>query len=321
MRSQGASADVREGAAWTPHQRFKNDVIFLLVRVALAVVSRLPRGAVALLCRALAAFAWAVLPRERALCRARLEAGLGAPVSGARVRAAFRTAGETLADTLALLDPRERAGRTLAVDPAGREAFRAALAGGRGVVFVCAHLGPWERLAAALADEGFPVVSVARESYDPRLTGLYDRLRAPRGVRSIYRGRPGAATAIVRELRAGRAVGFLIDLPARVPCARVPLFGAEADLPLGAARIALARGAAVLVGTAGGGTIRISRVETADLAGDPGAERTLMARLAAELDARIAACPEAWLGLFAPPRRAREEPAKLDSLRIPEDSR
>ena len=258
-------------AGWTPRQRLKNDLLYLLIRVALAVVERLPRRAVAAICGALGLLAWGVLPRERGLCRARLAAGTGGPVSGARVRAAFLEAGATLADTLALLDPNEDPRRTLAIDPAGRAAFREALAEGRGVVFVSAHLGPWERLAAVLAAEGFPVATVARESYDPRLTGIYDRLRAPRGVRSIYRGSPGAATAIVRELRAGRAVGFLVDLPSRVPCASVRLFGVEADLPLGAARIALARRAAVVVGTAGRDrTIRIRRVDTAGLAARPG---------------------------------------------------
>jgi KDO2-lipid IV(A) lauroyltransferase len=305
---------------WTRRQRLKNDAIHAVVRAALAVAARLPRGAVGSICRALAALAWLVLPRERALCRARLEAGSGGPVSRAGVRAAFRAAGVTLADALALLDPGERAGRTLALDPEGREVLRRAFAEGRGVVFVSAHLGPWERLAAVLAESGFPVVTVARESYDPRLTGVYDRLRAPRGVRSIYRGRPGAPVAIARELRAGRGVGFLIDLPSRVPCARCRLFGADADLPLGAARIALARGAAVVVGTTSPGrTIRISRIDSSGLAGHDG-ERTLMDRLAAELDARIRAAPEDWLGLFARPR-AESSLGTGDSLRSAKDSR
>jgi KDO2-lipid IV(A) lauroyltransferase len=225
-------------------------------------------------------------------------------VPSARVRAAFLRAGAALADSVALLDPRERAGRTLALDPEARAAFRAALDRGRGVVFVSAHLGPWERLAAVLAEEGFPVATVARESYDPRLTALYDRLRAPRGVRAIYRGRPGAAAAIVRELRAGRAVGFLIDLPARVPSTRARLFGVEADIPVGAARIALARGAEVVVGTAApSGRVRIARIETADLPPGRAGEEALVERLVRALEARIAADPEAWLGLFAPPTR------------------
>jgi len=297
-----APRDVRLGASWTPQQRLKNDAIHALVRAALFVVTRLPRRAVASLCRALGAFAWLSLRRERGLAQARLDAGLGAPAPPARVRAAFLRAGATLADTLALLDPRERAGDGLALDPDSAAVFRDALAAGRGVVFVSAHIGPWERLAALLAEEGFPVATVARESYDPRLTRLYDRLRAPRGVRSIYRGSPGAVTAIARELRAGRAVGFLVDLPARVACARATLFGAPMDVPVGAARIALARRAEVILGTcAPGHVVRIERVETADLPPGRAGEKPLVERLVRALDARIAADPEAWLGLFAPP--------------------
>jgi Kdo2-lipid IVA lauroyltransferase/acyltransferase len=298
------SRDLREGGAWSPRQRLKNDLIYAAVRAALAVATRLPRPLLALLCRALGAAAFLLLPRERERARARLEAGTGGPVPAARVRRAFRDAARILADTLALLDPRERAGRTLSVGPEDRAVFRDALAEGRGVVFVSAHLGPWERLAALLAEEGFPVTTLARESYDPRLTRLYERLRAPRGVRSIYRGLRGAATTIARELRAGRAVGFLVDLPARVPCETVPLFGVDADLPRGVARFALARRAAVLVGTcAPGDVVRIRRIPTLDLERGAGGERALLLRIAGELEARIEACPEAWLGLYAPPRR------------------
>jgi KDO2-lipid IV(A) lauroyltransferase len=308
--ASAAAADLREGGRWTLRQRLKNDALYLVAQSALALVARLPRRAVLGLCRALATLAWLCLGRERALCRARLEAGTGGPVPASRVRDAFREASAVLADTLALLDPGEIAGRTLTIAPEGRAAFRGALDEGRGVVFVSAHLGSWERLAAVFAAEGFPVATVARESYDPRFTRLYDRMRAPRGVRAIYRGRPGAATAIVRELRAGRAVGFLIDLPSRVPCASVRLFGADAEVPVGAARLALARGAAVLVGTPcgsgddGRGHITVTRVPTTDLRKGAAGERALLDRLAAELDARIAAAPERWLGLFVAPRVA-----------------
>jgi lauroyl/myristoyl acyltransferase len=168
------------------------------------------------------------------------------------------------------------------------------------------------------------VATVARESYDPRLTRLYERLRAPRGVRSIYRGRPGAAVAIVRELRAGRAVGFLIDLPARVQSEPVRLFGARAAMPVGAARIALGRRAAVVVGTPAPRSraeaqVRIERIPIEDLTSGPHAERALMTRLARALEARIAAWPEAWLGLYAPV--AVEGTAPPPRLRRPSDPR
>ncbi len=324
--SRKVAADVREGGTWTSRQRLKNDALYALVRATLAIVRRAPRCLVALLCRALGVLAWALLGRERRLVRARLAAGLGEPAPQRRVRAAFLAAGDVLADTLALLDPREPAGRTMAMNAASRAVLRDALAEGRGVVYVAAHLGPWERMAALLVAEGFPVATVARESYDPRFTALYERLRAPRGVRSIYRGRPGAATAIVRELRAGRAVGFLIDLPSRVRSIPAPLFGVTARLPVGAARIALARGAAVVVGTPapagpdGRLQLLIERVPANDLTPGPRGDATLTARLARALEAQIAARPEAWLGLFAPPRPGDAAPT-APRLRWPEDPR
>ena len=312
--SREVAADVREGGTWTSRQRLKNDALYALARAALTIVRRAPRVLVALLCRALGLLAWALLGRERRLVRARLGAGLGEPAPQRRVRAAFLAAGDVLADTLALLDPREPADRTMSMDAASRAVLRDALAEGRGVVYIAAHLGPWERMAALLAAEGFPVVTVARESYDPRFTALYEGLRAPRGVRSIYRGRPGAVTSIVRELRAGRGVGFLVDLPSRVRSIRAPLFGVTANLPVGAARIALARGAAVVVGTPtpagpdGRRKLLIERVSAHDLTPGSLGEATLTARLARALEARIAAHPEAWLGLFAPARPPDAEP-------------
>jgi KDO2-lipid IV(A) lauroyltransferase len=231
--------------------------------------------------------------------RARLTRGLGVVAKERDVLGAFVSAGALLADTLALFDPRERAGRTLTMSDESRRVFRTALDEGRGVVFVTAHLGPWERMAALLAEEGFPVATVARESYDPRLTRLYERLRAPRGVRSVYRGHPGAARRILRELAQAGAVGFLIDLPARVPSLEVSLFNQPMAMPVGPAKIALARRCAVIVGTPGAAAeLVLSRVATDGLVADRAGAEELTHRFAAELTRRISATPKAWLGLY-----------------------
>ena len=316
--------DLREGQVWTRRQRWKNDVIYLTVRGALAIACRLPRSLVAALGWLIGAAVYLTLGAARSRARARLTAGLGAPPPEVLVRRSFQAMGAMLADTVALLDPKERPDRTLALDDASRATFRAALAEGRGVVFVTAHLGPWERMAALLVAEGFPVATVARESYDPRLTAIYERLRAPRGVRSIYRGTPGAVARIVRELRSGRAVGFLIDLPGRVPTFDARLFGERARIARGPARVALSRGAAVVVGTpvrcptGGAMRVEIRRIVSDDLSphdaahkGAPPdrAEHVLLDRVTAEIDRRIARMPEAWLGLYAAAdREARLRP-------------
>ncbi len=310
-------ADVREGAAWTTPQRIKNDVIYAVIAALIAILTRLPLGVLRAAGRSIGLVAYVVLKRERRLARARLVAGPphGAPPSERRVRRAFVQIGELLADTIALLRPGERASRSLRLEATSRDVFREALSEGRGVVFISAHLGPWERMAALLVEEGFPVATVARESYDPRLTAIYERIRAPRGVRSIYRGRPGAWMAVARELARARAVGFLVDLPGRgLPCSKARLFGEEALLPTGPARIALARRAAVVIGTcapapdrSGGTEVLIRRIPTDDLPTDPSAEAELQARIARAIDERIALWPDAWLGLFAPPRLQRPD--------------
>jgi KDO2-lipid IV(A) lauroyltransferase len=305
-------------------KRLKRGAITLVVAPLVAILTWVPRPLAALICKGLGVLAYALLGRARRRARARLCAGLGLPrVPERRVLAAFIAMGAALADTIALLRSDEQASRALSLDPASRDVFRAALDEGRGVVFIAAHLGSWERMAALLVEEGFPVAAVARSSTDPRLTRLYERIRRPRGVRSIYRGTPGASVAIARELARGRAVGFLVDLPSRVPCARAILFGEEADVPAGPARIALVRRAAVVVGTCAprapralvhgystesgpllgaSPSVIITRVRSDDLAPGPAGESELIFRLSRALESRIAAWPEAWLGLFVSPR-------------------
>lgn len=300
IRAPGGG-DLREGGRWTARQRIKNDLVHAAVRFGLAVARFAPHALLRFGCGALGLFAYAVLGRERRRARRRLLA-LGGGASRLTVLRAFLRAGELLADTLALLDPAESPSHRLSLDPGSREAFRAAFAEGRGVVFITAHLGPWERMAALLSAEGFPVATVARESYDPRLTRCYERLRSPRGVRSIYRGGLRAAFAMVRELSAGRALGFLVDLPGRVPCVQVALLGEPRRFPVGPVRIALARRAAVVVGTAssvGERLVRIERVATADLDRGLAGETALTERIVELLGQRLAASPTEWLGLFA----------------------
>jgi KDO2-lipid IV(A) lauroyltransferase len=297
-------ADLREGGTWSRRQRWKNDVIWAVASGALRLAQRLPARALRTLCVAAGFAAWASSARLRRRVRASLADGLSRAPTRRQVRAVFARAGETLADTLALLDAAEPAGRTLRLDEESRRVFATALAEGRGVVFVTAHLGPWERMAAVLAAEGFPVAAVARQSYDPRFTALYERLRAPRGVKSIYRG-VHAARRVVRELRRGGAVGFLVDLPGRSPSREATLFGRPRALSTGPASLAAATGAAVVVGTpqrGGDGALAV-QVRRLEVTGASDVHELL----AVELGRRIAAEPESWLGHFHAELRHRED--------------
>jgi KDO2-lipid IV(A) lauroyltransferase len=154
-------------------------------------------------------------------------------------------------------------------------------------------------MAALLAKRGFPITTVARESYDPRFHALlYDKLRARRDVQVIYRGDPGAPLAIVRALRRGRVLGLLMDMPGRIATRDVTWLGLPSRVPIGAARLALRLRAPVVVGTpapsASGLEIRITALETDDLAPGERGEAALTQRIADALSERIRWLPTQW---------------------------
>jgi KDO2-lipid IV(A) lauroyltransferase len=309
--TKAASNDLRSGGSWTRAQSLKNDLILIAIRVALALLVPLTPALLRSLGRALGFFAFALLGRVRRLARsnvARAFPGMSAREAGRVARASFIALGGHLGDALAALDPRTPL-VPLSVDEEGLALLARARFGAdgapRGVLFASAHLGPWERVAATLVARGVPMTVVARETYDPRLSSIYDRLRAQRGISAIYRGLPGAPTRMVRTLRTGGVLGVPMDLRSRVPSVETTFLGQPARLPVGPARIALRVQAAVVVGTVaphpsfpglpGALQIRCREIPTDDLAADDAGERELTARLASELSDRIRELPGEWV--------------------------
>jgi KDO2-lipid IV(A) lauroyltransferase len=300
-------ADVREGGSWTPRQRLKNGALWAIASLALGVASglRLSLPTLRILGRALGMTAHALAPGARRIARAnvaRVFPGLDARQQTALVRRCFSTLGEFLGESVALLHPRS-APPPIPLSDQARLLFEQARSEGRGVVFASAHLGPWERVAASLVAAGVPLITVARESYDPRFSHLYDRLRSGNGVRVVWRARPGAAMRIVRTLRAGGVLGMPMDLRSRVASIDAPFLGHDAQTPVGPARIALRTGAAVIVGTAAPASsntprslvVTATRIATDDLPPGVAGVRELTRRMNAELSRRIFAFPHGWV--------------------------
>jgi Kdo2-lipid IVA lauroyltransferase/acyltransferase len=287
---------------WSRAQRWKNDAIFVAASTAVGLATTLPRTWLPGLGSAVGSAAYMLLGRARKATHENLE--LVHPAISARTRKAmardvFRRLGQNLTDTVALLDPTEAPNRTLGITPGARAALESALAEGRGVVYATCHLGPWERMAALLAELGYPITTVARESYDPRFHGLlYEKLRTSRNVDVIYRGDARAPFAIVRALRRGRVVGFLVDLPGRVTTRPVRWLGRSSRVALGPARLALRTGSPIVVGTPApaenGLIVRIERLPTGDLAPGEAGEATLCQRIADALSERILDLPAHW---------------------------
>jgi len=291
---------------WTTLQRAKNDAIFALVFVALRVARVVPRGAVIAIGRALGLVAWLFARRTRALAVANMRRALG---DARHARRSFDELGALLGDTIALLDPREPV--HLSFVEGAREVLERARSHGRGVVLITAHLGPWERLAAALVAEGFPLTTPVRASYDPRLEALlHAPLRRDRGVRALDRDAPGTPRALVRALRANEVAGFLVDLNTRVASVRVPFFGHDAWTPSGPARLALRTGAPVVSAFATREGIVVSAVREASAPIAPSEEDVvaLTRAMTEHVERAIAREPERWIwmhdryGARRPPR-------------------
>lgn len=282
--------------SWTRAQRVKNDCIYLVVRVVLAMVRLLPRSVLIRAGRGIGTLAWHVAPRTRALAEANLRRAFPGADTSRLLRATYRELGALLGDTLALLHPKEPV--RLAFVPGARDVLERARNAGRGVVLITAHLGPWERLAAALVAEGFALTTPVRRSYDPRLEqALHAPLRRTRGVEAIDRDAPGTPRALVRALRRGDVAGFLVDLNTRVASARVSFFGAPAWTPTGPARLALRTGAPVVAAFATRNGIVVEEVRSAAAPAEASDEAVLALTQAmtAHVERAIADEPERWI--------------------------
>lgn len=279
-------------------KRLRRAVRFGLLRAAVASLAWLPVGVACALGAAIGRLAYIVASGER---RAALE-GLAVafpdkPDAERRriARAAFANLGRSAMELVVArrLD-RDLFERVVIPEPS-RALLREALAEGRGVVFVTAHLGNWELMARRVARE-FDARTVAREAHDPRVTALLERKRAEGGLKTIWRGKPGAAREILRALKEGAILGLLLDqdIPS-VQGVFVPFFGHPAWTPRAAADLAQRREPRpVVLGTArrlgpGRHEIRVRRLEPGS---DP-VEAT--ARFTAAIEAEIRERPEEWV--------------------------
>jgi len=165
-------------------------------------------------------------------------------------------------------------------------------------------------LAAALNVHGLQMAVVARELDEEILQRLLVGLRDRFGTKTIVRGTPGAARALLTALRSNGALGMLIDQDTKVDGVFVPFFGRPAYTPVGAAELAIRFDAAVLPGfieRLDDGSHRVHIEPPLDLPTDPTAATALMTE---RIEAQIRRAPAQWVWLH---RRWRRKPVQPDS--------
>jgi KDO2-lipid IV(A) lauroyltransferase len=178
----------------------------------------------------------------------------------------------------------------------GGENWEAASARGKGAIFLSAHMANWELMAAAGCLYGIPSTLVTRRL---KPAWLHRRLEAQRlsvGAKATYQ--PRTLPAVMRALRAGETVGFVMDQYMPPPMGSpMPFFGTVVDTLSALGPLVERTGAAVLPVTQKreGGLVRV--IISPALKLDEGAEspERINARLVREIEDMIRANPSQWL--------------------------
>lgn len=215
------------------------------------------------------------------------------------LRAHFRELGRVVAEYARLAELARAGPDPWVVEMRGIEHLEAARAAGRGAILLSGHYSSFELAVAAIARD-HPVDLVVRTLTNPRAEAWIATERRRAGVGLIDAA--SGLRAIYRALRANRVVGMLADQDARRAGVFVPFLGRPASTPIGPARVALATGAALLMGAAirrADGRLD-AEIEPPLAVPDPGAPdaaERLTALHVARLEVRVRARPELWFWL------------------------
>jgi Kdo2-lipid IVA lauroyltransferase/acyltransferase len=158
---------------------------------------------------------------------------------------AWRNFAQGIIETIRIMHaPRETILATVAIE--GEEHLKRALASGKGVIALSAHLGNFTVIGIRLAAGGYPFTALIKQPRDERFARLLDDYRARGGVGTISaRPRREAARGVLRALRANSVVLVIADefKSGGVP---VEFFGRPSPAPRGPATLALRTGAATV---------------------------------------------------------------------------
>ena len=299
--------------------------VYLIARLVIAFFRVIPRGAGAAVIRLLASVFYYLDARHRRIADINLRIAfpeMPRRQRNAAARRSFQNAGMNLLEVsrLETLTPENISSLADYDETAGLDNYRAALNQGKGILYLTGHFSSWELLPTAHALHGYPLSFTTRPLDNVRLEKYLRRVRESRGNTVIYK--KDSARRILKELKAGRTVGVLMDHnvnPAEGIFA--DFFGLPAATSTGVALLALRTGAPVLAGyltprRGGRYTIKflppIDMLRTGDTAKDL---RVNTQRINGVLESIIREQPESWLwGHKRWKNRPPEDPRDIYSL-------
>lgn len=229
---------------------------------------------------------------------------------------AWKSFARVVLDTMAILHhSNARIVGSIRLD--GEEHLQSALAKGKGILALSAHLGSFTLIGPRLAAAGYPFSVVVKHPADERFARLTDDYRSRIGIHTIpAKPRSQAVRGMLKALRENRIVLVIAD-EFKSGDVMVDFFGMQVPAPRGPATLALRTGAVTLpmfatregddslllsVGAA------IAAVESEDLEASVVATTAVYTRY---LEAAIRRYPAQWNWLGLPKRKVKFSRAEL----------
>ncbi len=208
---------------------------YYMLKLVSRLVCLLPYGFVLFIGKLLGRLYYHVAARQRRHALAQIQESLSISRSQAEaiIKRLFVNLGQTFLEVMytpALTPKKTKQYVTIE----NRHYLAEAIAQGRGVVFLTAHIGNWEWLGAALAMDGFPMTSLIKRQPNEQHTRILNEYRQMVGIEIYTRG-TAELVAAAKALKQGKVLGFLADQDAGVNGIFIKFLGKMASTPKGAA--------------------------------------------------------------------------------------
>ena len=155
----------------------------------------------------------------------------------------FYSFGRALIDRTAILGGQTK---SFSFEFDGDTHLRKAVAEGRGVLLLTAHVGNWEAAGQLLTRLDVPITVTGFDREAPEIRAMLNAASQQKFKLLPLTGGPTDAIPLVAALRRGEVVAMLGDRSYGSPSARIPFFGGTAAFPIGAYVIASIGGAAMM---------------------------------------------------------------------------
>jgi KDO2-lipid IV(A) lauroyltransferase len=219
-------------------------------RGTVAALPYIPRWLMEVFTSVMAGVTYVLLRRYRTRMIENVDLVLSADLSDpaerrALVRRAWLSFGRALLDTMVVLNYSPSRIASM-VGFEGEEHVKQALAKGKGVLALSAHLGSFPLIGARLAASGYPFSVVVKQPADESFARVMDDYRARLNVHTISaKPRREAVRNILKALRGNRIVLIIAD-EFKSGDVMVDFFGLRVPAPRGPAALALRTGAVTL---------------------------------------------------------------------------